>query len=148
MSSSRTASSSSWLRRRPDAHELHVHPDGGADEPQLLARDPGGDVQRPVAGAAVELRLVREIVDYDQNLVQFFEAHLLSFSGDLLLLLDDAAQGTLVPFVEVDLLALRVDAHEVLHGLPGIIDFNRRRHDNDSFKDGFTAARHVLIQDG
>ena len=75
----------------PDAHELHVHPDGGADEPQLLARDPGGDlhvapadeerVQRPVAGAAVELRLVREIVDYDQNFVQFFEAHLLSFFG-------------------------------------------------------------------
>ena len=62
----------------PDAHELHVHPDGGADEPQLLARDPGGDlhvapadeerVQGPVPGSAVQLRLVREIVDHDQNL--------------------------------------------------------------------------------
>ena len=31
-------------------------------------------VQRPVAGAAVELWLVREIVNYDENFVQFFEA--------------------------------------------------------------------------
>ena len=68
----------------PDAHELHVHPHGCADEPQLLGGHPGRDlhvapadeerVQRPVAGAAVELRLVCEIVNYDENFVQFFEA--------------------------------------------------------------------------
>ena len=68
----------------PDAHELHVHADGGADEPQLLGGNPGRDlhmaaayekrVQCPVAGAAVELRLVREVVNYDENFVQFFEA--------------------------------------------------------------------------
>ena len=61
----------------PDAHELHVHTNRCTDEPQLLARDPGGDlhvapadeerVQGPVPGAAVQLRLVREIVDHDQN---------------------------------------------------------------------------------
>ena len=28
----------------PDAHELHVHTNRRADEPQLLARDPGGDL--------------------------------------------------------------------------------------------------------
>ena len=68
----------------PDAHELHVHPHGGADEPELLGGDPGRDlhvaaadeerVQGPVAGAAVELRLIREVVDHDQDLVELFEA--------------------------------------------------------------------------
>ena len=85
-------------------------------------------VQGAVAGAAVELRLIREIVDHDQNLVQLFEAHLLRRARDLLLLLDDGAKGPFVPFVEVDLLPVRVDAHvvldEVLHGLPGIVDLN------------------------
>ena len=146
----------------PDAHELHVHPDGGADEPQLLARDPGGDlhvasadeerVQGPVPGAAVQLRLICEVVDHDQNLVKLLEAQLLRGPGDLLLLLDDGAKGSLVPLVEVDLLPVRVDAHvvldEVLHGLPGIVNVNARRHDYHSFKNGFTAGRAVLVQDG
>ena len=65
----------------------------------------------PVPGAAVQLRLVREIVDHDQNLVKLLEAQLLRGPGDLLLLLDDGAKGSLVPLVEVDLLPLRVDAH-------------------------------------
>ena len=51
-----------------------------------------------------------------------------SGSGDLFLLLDDGAQGPRVPLVEVDLLSLRVDAYvvldEVLHGLPGVVDFD------------------------
>ena len=146
----------------PDAHELHVHADGGADEPQLLRGHPGRNlhvapadeesVERTVAGAAVELRLVREIVDHDKDLVELFEAQFLRFSGDCLLLFDDAAQGTLVPFVEIDLLPIRVDAHvvldEVLHGLPGIVNINARRHDYHSFEDGLTAGRAVLVQDG
>ena len=91
---------------------------------ELLGGDAGRDlrvaaadeerVQGPVAGAAVELRLVREVVDHDQDLVELFEAYFFRFSGDLLLLLDDAAQGPLVPFVEIDLLPVRVDAHVVL----------------------------------
>ena len=146
----------------PDAHELHVHTNRRADEPQLLARDPGGDlrvapadeerVQGPVPGAAVQLRLVREIVDHDQNLVKLLEAQLLRGPGDLLLLLDDGAKGSLVPLVEVDLLPIGVDAHvmfyEVLHGLPGVVDFNARRHDNHPFKDGLTAGCAVLVQTG
>ena len=146
----------------PDAHELHVHPDGGADEPQLLARDPGGDlhvapadeerVQGPVPGAAVQLRLIGEVVDYYKNLEKLFEPQLLRLACEPLLLLDDSAQGPLVPLVEVDLLPVRVDAHvmfyEVLHGLPGIVDLNARRHDYDSFKDGLTAGCAVLVQNG
>ena len=146
----------------PDTHELHVHPDGGADEPQLLARDPGGDlhvapadeerVQGPVPGAAVQLRLVREIVDHDQNLVKLLEAQLLRGPGDLLLLLDDGAKGSLIPLVEVDLLPLRVDAHalldEALHGLPGVVDLDRGAEDVDALEDRLTAACHVLVQDG
>ena len=146
----------------PDAHELHVHPHGGANEPQFLAGHPSRDlhvaaadeerVQRPVAGAAVELRLIREVVDHDQDLVEFLEAQLLRGSGDLLLLLDDGAQGPLVPLVEVDLLPLRVDAHavfdEILHGLPGVVDFDRGAEDVDALEDRLAAARHVLVQDG
>ena len=146
----------------PDAHELHVHPHSGADEPELLGGDPGRNlhvtpadeecVQGPVAGAAVELRLVREVVDHDQDLLTFPEAQLLRGSGDLLLMLDDAAQGPLVPFVEIDLLPVGVHAHavfdEILHGLPGIVDFDRGAEDVDALEDRFTAARHVLVQDG
>ena len=146
----------------PDAHELHVHTNRCADEPQLLARDPGGDlhvapadeerVQGPVPGAAVQLRLVREIVDHDQNLVKLLEAQLLRGPGDLLLLLDDGAKGSLVPLVEVDLLPLRVDAHvlldEAFHGLPGVVDLDRGAEDVDALEDRLTATRHVLIQDG
>ena len=76
----------------PDAHELHVHPHGGANEPQFLAGHPSRDlhvaaadeerVQRPVAGAAVELRLIREVVDHDQDLVELLEAQLLRGPGD------------------------------------------------------------------
>ena len=100
-------------------------------------------------------RLVREIVDHDQNLVKLLEAQLLRSPGDLLLLLDDGAKGSLVPLVEVDLLPLRVDAHllldEAFHGLPGVVDLHRGAEDVDALEDRLTAtrqARHVLIQDG
>ena len=146
----------------PDAHELHVHTDGGADEPQFLRGHPGRNlhvapadeesVERTVAGAAVELRLVREIVNYDENFVQFFEAQFLGFAGDLLLLLDDAAEGSLIPLVEVDLLPLRVHAHavldEFLDRFPGIVDLDRGAEDVDALEDRLTAGRQVLVQDG
>ena len=136
------------IAQAPDAHELHVDPHGGADEPQFLRAHPSRNlhvapadeerVQRTVAGAAVELRLVREIINYYEDLEKLFEPQLLRFACHPLLLLDDSAQGPLVPLVEVDLLPVRVDAHvvldKVLDGLPGIVDFNARRHDNDSFK--------------
>ena len=87
-------------------------------------------VQGPVPGAAVQLRLICEVVDHDQDLVEFLEAKLLRGPGDLLLLLDDGAKGSLIPLVEVDLLPVRVDAHvvldEVLHGLPGVVNVNAR----------------------
>ena len=150
------------VAQAPDAHELHVHAHGGADEPQFLRGHPRGDlhvaaadeerVQRPVAGAPVELRLVCEIVNYDQNLVQFFEAHFLGLASDLFLLLDDASQGSFVPLVEVDLLPVGVYAHfvldKVLDGLPGIVDLNRGAHHYHSFKNGLTAGRAILVKDG
>ena len=87
----------------PHAHELHIHANRRADEPQFLGTDPGGNlhvpsadeerVQGAVAGAAVELRLIREVVDHDQNLVQLFEAHLLRLARDRLLLLYESVQG-------------------------------------------------------
>ena len=109
-------------------------------------------VQRPVAGAPVEFRLIREIVDHDEDFIEFFEAKLLRLACDFLLLLDDAAQGCFVPLVEVDLLPLRVHAHaaldEVLHGLPGVVDLDARAENVDPLEDRITAGRQVLVQDG
>ena len=90
----------------PAAEELHVHPHGCADEPQLLRAHPGTDLHLPapdeesVQGAVwfVQLRHVRKVVQDDQRLVQFLHLQLLGRLGDLTLLLDDAAQLVLVRY--------------------------------------------------
>ena len=115
----------------PDAHELHVHTNRRADEPQFLTGHPGRNlhvpsadeerVQGPVPGAAVQLRLVREIVNHDQNLVKLLEAQLLRGPGDLLLLLDDGAKGSLVPLVEVVFPDLLGPRKMPVHGTRGTI---------------------------
>ena len=56
MSSSRTASQLELVAEAPDAHELHVHPDRSATEPELLGGDPGRDLR---VAAADEERVQR-----------------------------------------------------------------------------------------
>ena len=80
----------------PAAEELHVHPHGGADEPQLLGAHPGADLHAPASdeeqakGAVglVELRAIGVVVDYYQDLVPFLHLQLLGRLRDLALLLD------------------------------------------------------------
>ena len=100
----------------PAAEELHVHPHGCADEPQLLRAHPGADLHVPasdeerVQGAVrlVQLRRVSKVVDDYKHLVQFLHFQLLGRLRDLALLLDDAPQRRLVLLVPVGLLPLRV----------------------------------------
>ena len=77
----------------PAAEELHVHPHGCADEPQLLRAHPGAYLHVPapdeesVQGAVgfMELRHIRKVVQDDQHLVQFLHLQLLGRLGDLAL---------------------------------------------------------------
>ena len=146
----------------PHPDELHIDPHGGGDQSQFLRGDPraylhvaSADEQRvqgAVAGAAVELRLVREIVHYDQNLEELLEAQLLAGPRYLLLLLYDGAQGALVPFIEIYLLTFCVHAHvvlyEVLHGLPAIVDLNGGAQNVDPLEHAGTVGRAILFEDG
>ena len=108
-------------------------------------------VQGAVAGLAVELRLVREIIHYDQNLEELLEAQLLAGPRYLLLLLYDGAQGALVPLVEVDLLPFSVHTHLVLYelpdGPPAVVDLNGGAENVDPLEHAGTVARAILLQD-
>ena len=108
-------------------------------------------VQSAVPGLPVQFRLVREIVNDHQHLVELFESQLLGGPRDLLLLLYDGPQRPLVPLVEVDLLPFGVDAHlvlyELLDGLPAVVDLYARRKDVDALKHAGTVRRAILFQD-
>ena len=109
----------------PAAEELHVHPHGCADEPQLLGTHPGADLHAPtsneerVEGAVrlVQLRRVSKVVDDYKHLVQFLHFQLLGRLRDLALLLDDAPQRRLVPLVPIGLLPLCVHPQVLLNVL-------------------------------
>ena len=113
----------------PAAEELHVHPHGCADEPQLLRAHAGADLrmtapdEESVQGAVgfMELRHIRKVVQ-----------------DDLALLLDDAAQRRLVPVLPVGLLSFGIHPQVLLYvlldGNPAVIDGNGRTEDVDSLK--------------
>ena len=140
----------------PDHEELGVHPDGVADQAQLLGADPGGDLEVPapheegvqgrVAGLLVQVRRVGEVVDENQDLVQLLHLELLAGLGDLALLADDLPQRRLVPVLEVDLLPVGWDLHGLLdvllHGAPAVVHVDARAEDVDALK-----AASVLLQD-
>ena len=144
------------IAEAPDTEELRVDPDGVADQAQLLRRDQSADLEVPapheervqggVPHALVQVRAVGEVVDDYQDLVQAAHFELLARLRDLALLVDDAPQGALVPVLEVDLLAGRVDAHRVfdvlLHWAPAVVDVDRGAKHHDALE-----AAAVLLQD-
>ena len=85
------------------------------------------------------------IIADDQNLVELLHFQLLARLGDLALLIDDPAQSGFIPVLEVDLLAVRRDLHDLLDvlldGPPAVIDVDARTENDDSFE---TAA--ILLQ--
>ena len=95
-------------------------------------------VQGRVSGLLVESRRVCVIIDDDQNLVELLHFQLLARLGDLALLIDDPAQSGFIPVLEVDLLAVRRDLHDLLdvllHGSPAVIDVDARTENDDSFE--------------
>ena len=105
-------------------------------------------VQSAVSGPPVQFRLVCVVINYHQHLIELFEPQLLR---DLLLLLDDGPQRSLVPLVEVDLLPVGVHAHlvlyELLDGLPAVVDVYRRRKQKDALKHARTVCGATLFQD-
>ena len=131
----------------PAAEEVHVHPHGCADEPQLLRAHPGADLHAPapdeesVQGAVrlVQLRRVSKVVDDYKHLVQFLHFQLLGRFRDLALLLDDAPQRRLVPLVPIRLLPLCVHPQVLLNvlldGDPAVVYVDTRAEDVNSLKD-------------
>ena len=123
----------------PAAEELLVDPHGCADEPQLL-RAPTPDEER-IQGAVrfVELRRVSKVVDDYKHLVQFLHFQLLGRLRDLALLLDDAPQRRLVPFVPIRLLPLCVHPQilldVLLDGDPAVVYVHTQAEDVNSLKD-------------
>ena len=142
----------------PAAEELHVHPHGCADEPQLLRAHPGTDLHVPapdeesVQGAVwfVQLRHVRKVVQDDQHLVQFLHLQLLGRLGDLALLLDDAAQRRLVPVLPVRLFSFGIHPQVLLDilldGNPAVVDGNGRTEDVNLSKTPRYCSRIRLIR--
>ena len=129
----------------PAAEELHVHPHGCADEPQLLRAHPGTDLHVPapdeesVQGAVrLVLRRVSKVVDDYKHLVQFLHFQLLGRLRDLALLLDDAPQRR-VPLVPIRLLPLcvhpQVPLNVLLDGDPAVVYVDTRAEDVIFFKD-------------
>ena len=139
----------------PDHEELGIDPDRVADQSELLSGDDGGDLEVPsaneqsvqsrVAGLLVESRRVCVIVDDHQDLVELLHLELLARLGDLALLVDDPAQSGFIPVLEVHLLAVRRDLHDLLDvpldGTPAVIDVDARTENDDSLE---TAA--ILLQ--
>ena len=96
------------MKRTYRQNDRDMHP--GAD---LHVPAPDEErVQRAVR--LVELRAISVVVNYYQDLVQFLHLQLFGRLRDLAQLLDDAAQGRLVPLVPVGLLALRVHPQVLL----------------------------------
>ena len=130
----------------PAAEELHVHPHGCADEPQLLGAHPGADLhvsasdEERVKGAVrlVQLRRVSKVVDDYKHLVQFLHLQLLGRLRDLALL-HDAPQRRLVPLVPIGLLPLCVHPQVLLDvlldGGPAVVDVDTWAEDVNSVKD-------------
>ena len=154
VSSSSRLSFSSWLRRRHH-EELGIDPDRVADQAELLSGDDGGDLEVPsadeqgvqsgVARLLVERRRICKIIDDNQDLVELLHFELLARLGDLALLVDDPAQSRFIPVLEVHLLAVRRDLHDLLDvpldGAPAVIHVDARAENDDSFE---TAA--ILLQ--
>ena len=140
------------------AEELHVHPHGCADEPQLLRAHPGADLHVPapdeesVQGAVrlVQLRRVSKVVDDYKHLVQFLHFQLLGRLRDLALLLDDAPQRRLVPLVPIGLLPLCVHPQVLLNvlldGDPAVVYVDTRAEDVNSLKDTATLLQNQADQ--
>ena len=91
----------------PAAEKLLIDPHCCADEPQLLAANPGADLQVPTPdeeraqGAVrfVKLWAICEVVADYKHLIQLLHLQLLGCLGDLALPLDDVTQRCLVPLV-------------------------------------------------
>ena len=142
----------------PAAEELHFHPHGCADEPQLLRAHPGTDLHAPapdeesVQGAVrlVQLRRVSKVVDDYKHLVQFLHFHLLGRLRDLALLLDDAPQRRLVPLVPKRLLPLCVHPQVLLNvlldGDPAVVYVDTRAEDVNFSKTPRYCSRIRLIR--
>ena len=144
------------IAEAPDAEELCVDSNRVADQAQLLGAHERADlevpsahkqgVQRGVPSALVQVGAIGEVVDDYQDLVKAAHLQLLARLRDLALLVHDAAQRLLVPGLEVDLLAGRVDFHRVLdvllHGAPAVVDIDRGAEDVDALEEPA-----VLLQD-